>query len=137
VRRWAPFVVAVTVNLLVLYWPRQVSGAQLFPGVDKVVHVGVFALVALTGVRARVPLRWLAGALVIHAVSSELVQHWLLPRRSGDPGDVVADLVGVGLGMALGVATPRAGGSWLHARARARRGHRADRLPAGRDTGAR
>jgi hypothetical protein len=111
-----------------------VSGGELFPNVDKVVHIGIFAAVAFTGLQVRLPLRWLATALVVHAVSSELAQHWLLPDRSGDPSDVVADLVGVTLGAALGVATARAGGSWRHDRA----GHRdrADRTTAGRDAGA-
>ncbi len=31
---------------------------------------------------------------------SELVQHFLLPGRSGDPWDAVLDLVGVGVGAA-------------------------------------
>jgi hypothetical protein len=45
-----------------------------------------------------VPARWLLGALVANAVVSELVQHWLLPQRDGDPFDALADLAGVALG---------------------------------------
>jgi hypothetical protein len=131
----AAFVAAVVVNLVALYWPRTVSGEGLFPGVDKVVHIGVFAAVALTGVRIRLPLLWLVAALVGNALVSELVQHWLLPDRSGDPADVLADVVGIGLGAALGVATARVGGSWRHDRAGRR--DRADRAAAGRDAGAR
>jgi hypothetical protein len=64
-------------------------------------------------------LAWLAGLLAVHAVSSELVQHWLLANRSGDPADVAADLLGVGLGLAVAwklaartaVAATRSGGS--------------------------
>ena len=36
---------------------------------------------------------YLVGLLALHAPVSELVQHYLLPNRSGDPWDAVADLV--------------------------------------------
>jgi hypothetical protein len=115
--RWA-FAVAVIANFVVLYWPRQVSDGGILYA-DKVVHIAIFAVVAITGVRAGVPLAWLVGLLVFHAVSSELIQHWLLVNRSGDPADVVADLVGVVVGViggmkltsTTGVATSRSGGS--------------------------
>jgi hypothetical protein len=112
------FVAAVIVNLVVLYWPRSVSGGGI-PYADKIVHVAIFAVVATTGLRARVPLGWLVGALVAQAVLSELVQHWLLPDRTGDPADSAADLVGVVAGVLLGlklsartgVAATESGGS--------------------------
>lgn len=132
----ASFALAALVNVVVLYWPRQVSDAELFPNVDKVVHVGVFVAVAWTGVHARVPRRWLVPVLVVHAVSSEVVQHWLLPARSGDPRDAVADLLGIGLGLLASVATARGGGLWRHARVRGG-GDRADWSVAGGDPGAR
>jgi hypothetical protein len=48
-----------------------------------------------TGVRAGLPWRpWCAVSLA-HAVVSELVQHWVLPHRSGDPRDALADAIGV------------------------------------------
>lgn len=76
-----------------LYWPGTPSAGGV-PGLDKVVHVLVFAAVALAGRRAGVPVRWLAVLLLGHAAVSEAVQHALLPGRSGDPGDLVADAVG-------------------------------------------
>ena len=114
----AALVAAVVANLVVLYWPGPVSDGGI-PFADKIVHVGIFAVVAVAGVRAGVPLAWLAGLLAVHAVSSELVQHWLLANRSGDPADVAADLLGVGLGLAVAwklaartaVAATRSGGS--------------------------
>lgn len=114
----AAFVAAVVANLVVLYWPRQVSDGGI-PYADKIVHVGIFAVVAVAGVRARIPVAWLVGLLVGHAVSSELVQHWLLANRSGDPADVAADLVGIAVGVVValklasgtGVAATRSGGS--------------------------
>lgn len=106
------FGLAVLVQLVVLYLPRGVDVGAGLPALDKLVHVAVFGAVAVTGVWAGVPVRWLAAALAAHAVASEAVQHWLLPARSGDPLDSVADLVGVTLGVALAVA----GGRWRHDR---------------------
>jgi hypothetical protein len=111
-------VAAVVANLVVLYWPRTVSDGGI-PFADKIVHIGIFAIVVITGARAGVPLAWLVGLLAVHAVSSELAQHWFLVNRTGDPADVVADLVGVAVGSAVavkmpggtGVASRRSGGS--------------------------
>jgi hypothetical protein len=101
---WArtAFAGTVVVNLVALYWPRPLSDGGI-PNSDKVAHVAIFAVVAATGVAARVPLRWLVGLLVAHAFLSELIQHWLLAHRSGDPADVAADLVGVALGVLVGL----------------------------------
>lgn len=100
------FVLAVAVNLLVVFWPLPPSDAPgLFPHADKIAHVLVFAAVGWTGVRARIPLLPLVLLLAAHAVESELVQHFLLPGRSGDAADTVADLAGV----AAGTVLPRAG----------------------------
>jgi VanZ family protein len=63
--------------------------------------------VAFTGLKAGVPARWLLGALVANAIVSELVQHYLLPQRDGDPFDALADLVGVALGAWLGARAAR------------------------------
>ena len=41
---------------------------------------------------------------MVQAVGSEVLQGALLPNRSGDPWDVVADLVGVAAGLAVGGA---------------------------------
>jgi hypothetical protein len=92
--------VTVAVQLAVLYWPRAAAGGGL-PYVDKVVHVAVFGAVAWAGCRAGVPHRVLVPLLVAQALVSELVQARLLAGRSGDPADVVADLVGTGLGLLL------------------------------------
>jgi hypothetical protein len=94
------FVVAVVVQLLVLYWPRAV-GAGGVPGLDKVVHAAVFAAAAWTGRAAGVAGWPLAVALGAHAVVSEVLQAQVLPARTGDPVDVVADLAGIAVGMLL------------------------------------
>ena len=87
-------------SLYVLFAP-DTGRPSLFYGSDKVVHLVLFALLAATT-------RWrfgpvLAGlvAVTAYAPASELVQGLLLSGRSGDPYDVVADLLGVALGWAL------------------------------------
>ncbi|GAA4408302.1 hypothetical protein GCM10023168_25440 [Fodinibacter luteus] len=89
---------AVLVQLVVLYAPSG-PGGPLFPHADKVAHVLVFlaptALALLAGLRSAVVVAVLAG----HAVLSEVVQAAVLPTRAGDPADVLADLVGVALGV--------------------------------------
>lgn len=93
-------VVAVVVQLLALYWPVvTVEGPVSWT--DKVVHLLVFAVPtyavgwALGSVRAAVLV------FALHAPVSELVQHFLLPGRTGDVYDAVVDLVGVALAAAL------------------------------------
>ncbi len=102
----AALALAVVVQLVVLYLPSPPEGPGI-PGLDKVVHVGVFAAPALAGVLGGLRPAVLGAALAAHAVVSELLQHALLAERSGDAWDVVADLVGVALGRAVGVALRR------------------------------
>lgn len=99
--RWAILALAVAVQLIVLYSPRAVSTPPGLP-VDKLVHIAIFGFVAWAGVRAGIPLGWVVGVLLAHAVISEIVQAWMLPNRSGDPWDAVADTVGTLLGAWLG-----------------------------------
>ncbi|WP_413452310.1 VanZ family protein [Georgenia phoenicis] len=91
--------IALVLHLAVLYAPRVPGpGTGLFPGADKVAHLGVFALLVLAALWAGLPARWVVPLALAHAVLSEVVQHVLLPGRSGDPWDTLADVVGVGLG---------------------------------------
>lgn len=103
---WAAFTLTVLVQLVVLYVPSTPAGPGI-PGFDKLVHAGVFLLPAAVGVLAGIRVAWLVAALVLHAIVSELVQLALLPARAGDVWDVVADLVGVALGTAIGVIVQR------------------------------
>lgn len=103
------FALAVIVQLLALYWPNPPQGGGA-PGLDKVVHVGVFLAPALLGMLAGLRPVVLAPLLIAHAVVSELVQHFLLPGRAGDPWDAVADIVGVAVGLAIGSALLLRGG---------------------------
>lgn len=103
---WAAFVVTCALNLYGIYAPSQ-PGPPMFAGADKVFHLVSFALVMGTGVLAGIRARWLALALLAHAIVSELIQHLLLPDRSGDPVDVLADAVGVALGWLIARALLR------------------------------
>ena len=130
-RRWrVALVVLVVVHLAVLYAP-DTGGAPTFPGIDKVVHVATFASVAFAGLRAGLAARWWVPLVAAHAVVSELVQHWVLPHRSGDPADVLADLAGVGLGVLAAWWLGRA--SWVGDRSGPVGD--ADRAPPGGDAG--
>ncbi len=96
------FVLACLLHLYGVYSPEQAGPQVTFPEADKLAHLFLFGSVAFLGLRVGVPPRWLLGALVANAVVSELIQHFLLPDRSGDPLDSVADLIGVALGAWLG-----------------------------------
>ncbi len=112
---WVLLVVAVAVQLVVLYVPSGV-GQQPFPGSDKVVHVLVFLVPVLVALLAGMRPALVVGVFAGHAVVSETVQALFLPGRSGDPADVIADLTGV----ALGVAASRLVGRVVGGRAAAR-----------------
>ncbi|SES09062.1 hypothetical protein SAMN05216199_1934 [Pedococcus cremeus] len=96
------FLVLVVAHLCALYWPRiGVEGPVTWT--DKVVHVLLFALPAAAGLLASLRPAYLLVPLALHAPLSELVQHFLLPNRSGDPWDAVADLSGVVVGVTIAV----------------------------------
>jgi hypothetical protein len=98
------FVVVVTVHLAALYWPRvSVQGPVAWT--DKVVHVTLFAVPALVGLLAGVRPAYLLVPLALHAPVSELLQHAVLPNRSGDVWDAVADLSGVVVGATIGMVS--------------------------------
>jgi VanZ family protein len=105
--RWWPavFTLAVLGQSVVLYAPSSPGLVQTGLPVDKLVHFGVFFAVAAAGVLAEVPRPVLLILLAGQAVGSELLQSAVLPQRSGDPWDVLADLAGAAAGW-------WAGGRW-------------------------
>ena len=110
-REWlwrAGFVLACLIHLYGLYSPRQAGSDVQFPYSDKFAHLAIFGTVAWLGLRVGVPARWLLPILAANAIVSELIQHYLLPHRSGDPFDSVADLCGLALGAWLGFRALRA-----------------------------
>ena len=90
----------VVVQLLAVYWPKvDVQGPVTWT--DKVVHVLLFLAPTVAGLLAGLRPGWVVGLVALHAPVSELVQHFLLPNRSGDVWDAVADLSGVVIGVTL------------------------------------
>lgn len=92
------FWLALAVQCWALYVPRPPSVDSGLP-LDKVVHVGIFALVTWVGLQAG--WRWVVPLMVVQAAASEAIQHFYLSARGGDLFDFVADLAGIGLGWAI------------------------------------
>ena len=123
-RRWrGTAVLAALAVALQLYGLYRVTGPPTppwFPQADKLEHATGFllpvALVLLAlGGRARglgteLPRRVVVVVVAVsaaHAVVSELVQHFWYAARTGDPWDVLADLVGTSLGAVAATALLR------------------------------
>ncbi|MEU3646860.1 VanZ family protein [Lentzea sp. NPDC034063] len=96
--RVLPFVIAALLSVVVLFTPE--SGVPSSPpGTDKVVHTLLFALLAFTGLYAKLPR--ILPLLVVYAGVSEVLQQLITPlHRSGDVLDALVDVVGIGLGWA-------------------------------------
>ena len=102
-----PFAAAVLLSLVALFTPGP-DTPSVHPGVDKLIHLGMFAVLALTGLRAGVPPVRLACGLVAYAAVSEVLQAVLPIGRDGEVLDAVADSLGVGLALvAARVVPPR------------------------------
>lgn len=87
------------------FLPLSPGGIGL-PGLDKAVHLLLFAATVFTAGRVlaparRFPIGWVVVAALVHALVVELVQHAAIPGRSGDPLDVLFDVVGIALGLGL------------------------------------
>ena len=92
------FAVAVLVSLAVLFAPAD-DVPMAPPGVDKLVHLLLFAALAASGRWAGVRAGVLAGSLVVYAAVSEVVQGLSALQRSASVADWVADVVGVLAGL--------------------------------------
>ena len=92
------FAVLLVAHLAALYWPRvDLQGPVTWS--DKVAHLLLFLAPTVAGLLAGVRPAYLVALLALHAPVSELLQHYLLPHRTGDAWDAVADLGGVVLGV--------------------------------------
>jgi VanZ family protein len=74
---------------------------------DKVTHLLTFAVLALSGRWARVPALPLLGGLAAYAAATEVLQALLPINRHGDVRDLLADVLGVLLGLAASWAWGR------------------------------
>ncbi len=99
-------VVALVVQLWSVYAPDSPVQPS-FANEDKIAHALLFgvpvAIAWASGLRPRL----VTALIAAHAPVSELVQHFVLPHRSGDVWDAVADLVGVLIGILAGRALAR------------------------------
>ena len=102
------FAVAVLVSLAVLFAPADdVPFAP--PGVDKLVHLALFAALAVTGRWAGIARTALAVGLVVYAAGSEILQDLTPLDRSASVADWVADVAGMILGLVLWESLARRG----------------------------
>ena len=100
--RVLPFVIAALLSVVVLFTPE--SGVPTAPpGTDKVIHTLLFALLAFTGLYAKISR--VLPMLVVYAGVSEVLQQLITPlHRSGDVLDALVDVLGIGLGWAIASA---------------------------------
>ncbi|MGY1642342.1 VanZ family protein [Geodermatophilus sp. SYSU D00703] len=94
------FAVTVLVSLAVLFAPAD-DVPLVPPGVDKLVHLMLFAALALTGRWAGVRAGALTVGLLLYAAASEVVQGLSPLERSASVADWLADAAGVLLGVLL------------------------------------
>ncbi|RUO20482.1 hypothetical protein CWE08_08260 [Aliidiomarina iranensis] len=87
--------VVVVVSALFVVQTPPTPAAASFPNADKVVHFGLFFILATTmhlAFRARLLIA--IPLLLVYAVVIEIVQHHI-PGRGAEVLDVVADMLGV------------------------------------------
>ncbi len=114
-RRWGPSLLwGATILLLTSIPGRAIPAAPVIPGLDKVVHLGLYAtfgwlvggalLLSLDGAPraepgARGALAWAMGALALFAAADEWHQQFI-PGRGADVLDWTADVAGAALALA-------------------------------------
>ncbi|GGM37034.1 hypothetical protein GCM10012275_05210 [Longimycelium tulufanense] len=91
--RSLPFAVVMLLSVPILFSPASAVPTAP-PGTDKIVHFGLFAALAVSGLWARSPRLPLAIGLAAYAVGSEILQVTLPLRRSFSLADIAADLFG-------------------------------------------
>ena len=88
-------------SLPVLFWPSPAGGGVTVPGADKLVHAGLFLLLAGTAALRFGAVAAVLAVALAYAAVSEVVQGVLLAERSGDAWDLLADGVGALVGWQL------------------------------------
>lgn len=110
-RRWAPAILWGTIILVATSLPGwALSSAPVIPGLDKVVHGGMYGVLGVfvargmgaRGMGARSGWAWIVAGVVVagFAAADEWHQQWI-PGRGADALDWVADVAGATLGASL------------------------------------
>lgn len=84
-----------------LPYAREIDASNLTQHADKWAHFTMFALLGLLGLRSwlsLIPIAHVLGGLALLALTTEWLQHYI-PGRSASLSDLLADLVGLSLGL--------------------------------------
>lgn len=100
---------AVVLQCAALYLPGRPDSPGVIPHLDKAVHVVLFAVPVFLWLRLGVRRRVVVPAALAQVMISEIVQARLIPYRTGDLGDAMADALGIGIGVWLAGLRPREG----------------------------
>jgi VanZ family protein len=104
--RWWPMTFALLVSVVVLFTPASGVPAAL-SGVDKLVHLALFTLLAVTARFAGTAAWAVLALLAAYAALSEVLQALLPIGRNGNVPDGLVDVAGVLLGVAAYAAARR------------------------------
>jgi VanZ family protein len=99
------FAAALVLHVLALYSPGT-PGDSASTGVDKMGHTAMFAILIAPLLCLGAPLGSTLLAATGYAVVSEFIQAFAVPHRSGDFGDLLANLLGIALGWLIWRALP-------------------------------
>lgn len=103
-RNYIKSILWATVVMVLCTIPVGTGSAVKLPHSDKLVHFGMFGLLMLLllfenrSYRNSRPLRWqnlrLLALILFYGSATELIQHYLIPYRSGELLDLLADIGG-------------------------------------------
>lgn len=97
---------ALAVQIVALYSPGAPTDGPDLP-LDKLVHVVLFASVTAAGIWAGVTWWAMVALMLGQALLSEYLQGRFIPGRGAEVGDLVADVIGIGIGLAVGARLAR------------------------------
>ena len=103
-RLW--FLIGALLIAVTLYFALKPGGPPAgFPYADKVYHASAFFLLSawFAGLFERRAYLWLALAMLAFGIGIEIAQYLMPYGRTAEVGDVVADGVGIVLGLLLAV----------------------------------
>lgn len=100
-RRAMAVFAALALGIFGLALLPQGSGPPLLPHLDKLAHAGAFTVLALLGTRAGLRPWLLAALLLAYGVGIEVAQGVFTTTREASLADVLADALGIALGLWL------------------------------------